>query len=108
MLEPLSALPTVTIRHAFPDDGLAVLRLAVLDSSEPPSQPLLVAEVDGELRAALSLRDGGVIADPFRRTDALVDLLRARAAQLTAADAGITETKPRRHAGGVLRFRENG
>jgi hypothetical protein len=108
VVEPLSALPAVTIRHAFPDDALPLLRLAALDSSQPPSQPALVAEVDGELRAALSLRDGGVISDPFHRTQALVDLLHARAAQLTAADAGIAETKTRRATGGVLRFREDG
>jgi hypothetical protein len=108
VVEPLATLPAITIRHGFPDDGLALLRLAALDSRQPPPRPLLVAEVDGELRAALSLRDGGLIADPFHRTEALVDLLRARAAQLTAADAGIAETKPRRLTGGVLRFRENG
>jgi hypothetical protein len=108
VLEPLSVLPAVTIRHAFPDDALALLRLAALDSREPPAAPALVAEVGGELRAALSLRDGRVIADPFQRTQALVDLLHARASQLTAADAGIMETKPRRAFGGVLRFRENG
>jgi hypothetical protein len=107
VVEPLSALPAVTIRHAFPDDALALLRLAALDSSEPPVAPALVAEVGGELRAALSLRDGGVIADPFHRTQALVDLLHARASQLTAADAGVRETQPRR-APGILRFRENG
>ena len=106
--EPLWALPAVTIRHAFPDDALALLRLAALDSGEPPAAPTLVAEVGGELRAALSLRDGCVIADPFHRTQALVDLLHARAAQLTAADVGTRETRTRRQAGGVLRFRENG
>src|SRR5581483_8832270 len=96
VVEPLSALPAVTIRHAFPDDALAVMRLAALDSGEPPAAPALVAEVEGELRAALSLRDGRVISDPFHRTHALIDLLHARAAQLTAADRGITQTKPRR------------
>lgn len=106
VVEPLTALPAVTIRHAFPDDALALLRLAALDSGEPPGRPALVAEVDGELRAALSLRDGRVIADPFRRTQALVDLLRARAAQLTAADVPAAETPARRPASRALRFRE--
>jgi hypothetical protein len=104
--EPLSALPAVTIRHAFPDDALALLRLAALDSSEPLAAPALVAEVDGELRAALSLRDGHAISDPFRRTRALIDLLQARAAQLTAADAGPAEAPVRRPTGRALRFRE--
>ena len=84
----------LTIRHAFPDDSLALMRLAALDSAEVPPQPMLVAELDGELRAALSLRDRSVIADPFHRTAALVNLLRARAEQLSAADARVRE--PRR------------
>jgi hypothetical protein len=75
----------VTLRYAFPDDATAVFRLAALDSAEVPAGQLLVAEVGGELRAALSLIDGGVIADPFHRTLALVALLRERAAQLNAA-----------------------
>jgi hypothetical protein len=74
----------VTIRYAFPDDARALVRLATLDSREPPSVPVLLAEVDGELWAALSLSDGAVVADPFRRTTALVELLGARANQLRA------------------------
>jgi hypothetical protein len=72
----------VTIRWAFPDDAIAVDRLAGLDSWPAPRHPLLVAEVEGELWAALSLRNGRAIADPFRLTDGLVELLRARADQL--------------------------
>ena len=79
---------TITIRYAYPDDRVALMRLAQLDSAEPGRQPLLVAEVEGELWAALSLADGRVIADPFRRTAAMVELLRARAAQLRAAAGG--------------------
>jgi hypothetical protein len=33
----------VTLRFAFPDDSAAVARLAALDSSRPPRQPVLVA-----------------------------------------------------------------
>lgn len=73
---------TVTLRFGFPDDATAIARLAALDSAEPPRQPLLVAEVGGELRAALSLSDGAVIADPFHATGPLVALLRTRASQL--------------------------
>lgn len=76
----------VTIRYAFPDDEAGLARLAVLDSAAAPSPPLLVAEVDGELRAALSLPDGAAIADPFKPAAALLDLLAARAAQLVAAE----------------------
>ena len=76
---------TVTIRYAFADDAQALERLAVLDTQPVPAQPILLAEVDGDLRAALSMADGTVVADPFRRTAFLVELLAARAAQLTAS-----------------------
>ena len=74
----------VTLRYAFPDDHEAVRRLAALDSAEVPAGQLLVAEVGSELRAALPLSGGAVIADPFHPTLALVALLRERAAQLNA------------------------
>jgi hypothetical protein len=77
-----SADSAVTLRFAFPDDEVALARLAALDSAEPPSAPVLLAEVGGELRAALSLRDGDVVADPFRPTAGLIELLRARGDQL--------------------------
>ncbi len=75
-----AALP-ITIRPAYADDELSLARLAVLDSAEaPPTRPLLLAEIDGELRVALSLRNGSVIADPFFATTGLIALLRAHAA----------------------------
>lgn len=77
------AFNPVTLRFAFPDDADALWRLAAIDSSEPPAMPVLLAEVGGELRAALSLADGRVVADPFRHTGAVVDLLHARARQLS-------------------------
>jgi len=68
---------TITIRPAYADDQLALLRLAALDSApEAPPRPILLAEVDGELRVALSLRDGTAIADPFFPTAAIVRMLR--------------------------------
>ena len=82
-----SADADVRIRYARQDDDAALRRLAALDSASVPAAPLLVGEVDGELRAALSLVDSAVIADPFRPTVALVELLRVRSAQLGAARA---------------------
>lgn len=73
----------VTLRFAFPDDDAGLVRLAGLDCALPLVLPALVAEVDGELCAALSLVDGRAVADPFQFTGELVDLLRARASQLT-------------------------
>jgi hypothetical protein len=75
----------VTLRHAFPDDAAAIARLAALDSRTVPPFPILLAEIDGEAWAALSLKTGDTIADPFRPTTALLDLLRRRHAQLAAA-----------------------
>jgi hypothetical protein len=85
----------VTIRLAFPDDSLVLVRLAALDSAQPLMPPALVAEVDGEVRAALSLRDGAVISDPFHRTQPLVDLLLARVEHLAGADRAVRETRGR-------------
>src|SRR5690348_10615789 len=75
-------LTDVTLRFAFPDDEPALWRLAALDSAEVPTAPVLIADVSGETRAALSLADGTVVADPFHRSVELVALLRARATQL--------------------------
>jgi hypothetical protein len=71
---------SITIRLAYADDDQTLYRLAALDSAKVPPRPVLLAEVDGEARAALSLADGSAIADPFHLTQDLVTLLRARAA----------------------------
>ena len=65
------------LRFATDEDEPAVLRLAALDSARVPRGLLLLAEQQGELRAALSLTDGSAIADPFLRTAHLVEALRA-------------------------------
>ena len=74
----------ITIRIASLDDERALVRLAALDSADaPPAGPLLLGEVDGEIRAALSLSSGVVIADPFHLTGELVGLMRAHATHST-------------------------
>ena len=75
----MRATDSITIRRAHPEEP-GVLRVAVLDSSRVPAAPLLVAEVDGQVRAILSLEDGRTIADPFFATVDLLALLRAHAA----------------------------
>lgn len=67
-----------TLRLSRPADARALEELAQLDCARPLHGPHLVAEVGGTLRAAISLTDGVVIADPFHRTTAMVELLRAR------------------------------
>ena len=74
------------IRQATSSDHLALTRLAALDSGPIPLRPALVAEQDGELVAALPLRGGRAIADPFRRSAEAVALLELRAEQLSVED----------------------
>jgi hypothetical protein len=78
-MAPLTT-PTITIRPAYADDQESLHRLSIIDSAPGvPAGPLLLAEVDGELRAALSLTDGSAIADPFFPTADVVELLRVHA-----------------------------
>lgn len=72
---------TILIRAERGDDARAVRRLAALDSAPVPLSPLLLAELDGTVRAALSLANGGTIADPFHPSAPLVRLLKVRAEQ---------------------------
>lgn len=81
-----SADATVTLRFANFDDAPDLLRLAQLDSAEPVSDPVLVGDVSGRMVAAVSLADGRAIADPFVPSLHVVELLRARARQLSATD----------------------
>jgi hypothetical protein len=78
-------IPAMTIREASATDRRALVRLAQRDTSPVPGGRLLIAEVDGEVRAAIEVDSGRAIADPFRPTAELVDLLRRRAAQIRDA-----------------------
>ena len=70
----------LTLRLAGSDDDSAVRRLAQLDSARPPSGPVLLAVVGAETVAALGVRTGAVVADPFRPTADVVAVLRQAAA----------------------------
>jgi hypothetical protein len=63
--------PTVVIRAARGSDG--------------PAGDLLIAETGDEVVAALSVDTGARVADPFRRTADVVDLLAYRARGLRAS-----------------------
>jgi hypothetical protein len=76
---------TVTIRPALGTDGAALHRLAALDSARVPTGALLVAETDGALVAAHEPRSGATIADPFRHTAEVVELLHLRGSLMRAA-----------------------
>jgi hypothetical protein len=72
----------LTLRRDRPEDDRALIRLAQRDSGRPPPGPLLLAFAGDRLVAAISLADGGLIADPFEPTAGIADMLRARARQL--------------------------
>lgn len=75
--------PTLALRIARDDEAFMVRRLAALDDAPPLKGEVLLALVDGEAVAAISLGDGRVVANPFVRTAETVRLLSMRAAQLS-------------------------
>lgn len=84
-----SPVTRVTLRYAASADVPRLRALAELDSAEPPNGPVLVAEVDGRLRAAVPINGGDAISDPFHRGRELLELLRLRADQLRASPADL-------------------
>jgi hypothetical protein len=72
----------IVIRLAAEDDVPALRRLAQLDGARLPEGDLLVAEVEGELRAALRIADRAYVADPFFASKELVGLLDVRARRM--------------------------
>jgi hypothetical protein len=64
-----------SFRYAERRDRPVLERLAVLDGAEPLATPLLVAEIDDVVVAAIGA-GGEVIADPFVPTSRLVRTLR--------------------------------
>jgi hypothetical protein len=73
------------IRTATEEDVRALSQLAQLDSQRPLGGNVLIGEIDGDRAAAISLNDNRVISDPFQHTVQLAQMLRMRAASLTAA-----------------------
>lgn len=74
----------VTVRWAEPRDAEAIRRVAERDTQVVPSGQLLVAVVAGSIVAVAPLAGGKTIADPFRPTRDLVDLLELRVSQIAA------------------------
>ncbi len=76
----------IALRPAHDDDAAALRRLAALDDALPVQGPSLLALIDGEPVAALSLADARVVANPFLLTEDAVAMLRLRHEQLLRAD----------------------
>jgi hypothetical protein len=88
---------TLIIRRASDSDAVALHQLAALDSSSVPRGDVLVAEVGAELWAAVEVESGAAVADPFRPSADVAELLRFR------ADAIRGEGRlERRRLGGLL------
>lgn len=77
----------IAIRIATAADGPALLRLAELDSTAPIAGEVLIACADRVPVAAYALAEGRTIADPFRPTAEIVELLEARAENLRRSGA---------------------
>lgn len=78
----------IIIRAARSEDMGEIARVAGRDTHELPAQPLLVAKVGEDVRAAISLSDGAFVADPFHRTSELVQMLKIRAGAVNGACHG--------------------
>ena len=76
---------SITIRPLREDDVAAVALLAELDGRAVPPGPLLLAEVEGTVEAAIGVQGGETVANPFSESGGAVSLLHVRAAQLRAA-----------------------
>ena len=72
----------ITVRRFAERDIDTVRLLAALDSKRMPTGAVLVAERGGEVVAALELETSNVLADPFKPTADLVELLKLSARQL--------------------------
>jgi hypothetical protein len=72
----------ITIRPTRPTDVDELRRVAQRDSRPVPDGEKLIAVADGEIRAAISLRTGETIADPFQPTEELVRMLALQRSQM--------------------------
>ena len=72
----------VLIRPAAATDEPEIARLSALDERELPAGERLIAELGGRIVAALDVRSGRAVADPFVPTSGIVELLGLRAAQV--------------------------
>lgn len=83
-----AAARRLSFRYAEPRDRIVLDRLAALDGAEPLASPLLLAEIDDAVVAAID-SGGRVIADPFVPTSRLVQTLRALLGDPAEAPRGL-------------------
>ncbi|MGZ4255619.1 MAG: hypothetical protein ACXVH1_40390 [Solirubrobacteraceae bacterium] len=80
--EPDVSAASIELRLAYADESRVLHRLAQLDDAPDLDGDALLALIDGEAIAALSLSDRRVVANPFVRTEHAVSLLRIQADHL--------------------------
>ena len=87
----------LVLRRSASWDADALTRLAQLDGAPRPAGAMLVAELDDEIVAAVPFDGGRAIADPFRPTAAIVEMLHARTRLLAGAAPGgrLRRLRPR-------------
>jgi hypothetical protein len=73
-----SRLSSIALRPATGADDRVLAALSELDSAPRLGRPAMLALVDQAPVAAISLDDGRVVADPFHRTQEVVDMLRVQ------------------------------
>jgi hypothetical protein len=93
--EPGEPYGSVTVRRYRPADEPAVRHLAEREGRRPPAEPILVAEVCGNVLAARSLEKRDTLAHPSPWTAQLVELLDLRSVQLRQA-LGTDGARPQR------------
>jgi hypothetical protein len=80
----------IVIRSASPADEQELAVLGVLDGgSRRPKGRIMVAEVDGRLRAAVG-SNGAAISDPFWPSAELVSMLSVRNSEPVARTIGLS------------------
>src|SRR3954470_24903605 len=77
----------LVVRRGSHADTDALAILAALDSARPLTGRTVVAELDGQIVAAVSLHDGRVVADPFVPTADVVEMLRVHTASARSSTA---------------------
>jgi hypothetical protein len=81
----MTSTSILSIRQAEPTEDAVLRDLSELDATPQIRRPALLAIVDDQPVAAVSLSDGRVAADPFTRTEDVVQILRAHVATLAKA-----------------------
>jgi hypothetical protein len=86
----------VTVRVATGRDHDAIKRLEDLEGRRLPDEPALVAEVEGTILAARTLMTRIAVADPFRPTGQLAEMLDLRSVQLRKNGHAVRSARARR------------